>query len=60
MKKRRNSLKMENKEIRASLIKSYEILEEKLDQTNANIDILKTELKRGSNQEKKREKRNIF
>jgi predicted nuclease with TOPRIM domain len=51
----------EKQEIRESLIKSYEILEEKLNQTNEKINELESELKRGSFQGEKREKgRNLL
>jgi len=49
----------ENKEkqgIRESLIKSYEILEEKLNQNNGKIKELETELSGGYQKEKKRKK----
>ena len=53
----------ENKEkqgIRESLIKSYEILEEKLNKNNETIKELETELNRGSHQGEKREKVKSF
>lgn len=47
--------KIENKEIRASLIKNFELLEEKLNQNNKKISELEIELKRGKEQREKRE-----
>ena len=48
----------ENKEIRDTLIKSYEILEEKFNQNNDRINELKAELD-GEHQEKKKERKGI-
>lgn len=50
----------ENKGIRESLIKSYEILEERFSQNNETIKELEKELNRGSHQEEKREKVKSF
>lgn len=47
---------IENKGIRESLIKSYEILEERLSQNNNKIKDLKAELKWGTHQEEKKKK----
>lgn len=49
-------VKSENEEILKTLIKSYEILEEKLENVNGNIDNLKSEINGGLYQEEKREK----
>ena len=50
----------EKKGIRNSLIKSYEILEEKLNQNNDKINELEAELNGGSYQEKKKDKKKIL
>lgn len=51
--------KTEKKEIQDSLIKSYEILEEKLNKNNETIKELEKELKWGTHQEEKRKRKEL-